>query len=144
MDEQFAEQERRRLRMPAISLLIGQSMSGKSTLAAHLLRNWSEFFDGELEKVTIFSSAEISKNADSTFMEIPVKHISKHFGLSVENLSSQKLSSPDGGHSLVIFEDQLQAFLVARGDVEASLRDLIIRGMHHEKVRADTFERLML
>ncbi len=133
----FPLREQNKFRAPSISLVLGQTMGGKTTLSEHIVRNWTDYYSHPLDKVTIFYPPDTDLNSGSiSFTDLPYRNVVRHRGVEVDQLRPERLRSPSAdGHALCILEDLLNLFLTARGQLEERIRQLIIRDVHHSRVR---------
>jgi len=153
MDEQFQLIEKPKLRSPQVNssavallivtniiliqivLFVGSSNAGKSRLAQFMSANYSAFFDGEVDKATIFYPLGTDLTNDDSYQNLPSNiQIARRRGIKPEQITPEVLRSQNDNHSICILEDQLSLLTSARGELEEALKNLFIRSMHHDKV----------
>ncbi len=136
--EEFPTVERTQLRQPSINLYYGQSNSGKTRLAIHIISHWSYFYSQPLEKLTLFYAVDDVADELGRKLSANVEFV-KHRELRSELLEAERIRSNRGGAAAVFFDDKLHQMSTAKGDLLTSLTRLVTVEMHHSNVVTQTF-----
>ena len=134
----FEEIHKPLLPTPTILLLVGATSGGKSLICSHFVLNWPHYFKQPFQKLVLFHNAdqEIFHSWDQLLpAEIDFR---KRIGnIEPDRLALEDLACEDvGGHSLVVFDDQLSPLLAAKAssDLFDAVSRLVTINSHHHNV----------
>ena len=134
----FEEIHKSLLPTPTIILLVGATSGGKSLICSHLVLNWPHYFQKPFQKLVLFHNAD-QPIFDSWDKLLPANiEFRKRLGnIEPERLALEDLACEDqGGHSLVVFDDQLVPLLAAKASSELfeAVSRLVTINSHHHNV----------
>ena len=139
MSMNFEETTKTRLPTPTILLLVGATSGGKSLICSHFVLNWRHYFEESFQKLVLFHNADQAVFDSWERLLPPNVVFRKRLGnIDAERLALEDLAaSVEGGHSLVVFDDQLAPILAAKASSELfeSMSRLVTINSHHHNVR---------